>query len=65
MNRDLARSESWQVKLSAGASSERKSGVELTGKTGEYRRKAQGGARVPFSGSGIVKSGEWVVGPGL
>jgi len=34
-------------------------------KTGEDRRKAQGGARVPFSGSAIAKSGARVAGPGL
>jgi len=39
VNRDLARSKSWRVKPSAGTSSERKSRVDLTGKTGENRRR--------------------------
>jgi hypothetical protein len=63
-----------------GSSSERRSAGETVGrrvernarrestspvKTGEDRRKAQGGARVPSSGRNIVKSGEAVAGPGL
>jgi len=39
--------------------------VGLTALTGEDRRKTQGGERSSFSGLPIVKSGEWVVGPGL
>jgi len=65
VNGDLARSEDRRVKPSVGASSERKSRVGLTGKTGEDRRQTQGDARVSFSGSSIAKSGEWVAGPGL
>jgi len=34
-------------------------------KTGEDRRKAQGGARASFSGCDIVESGGVLVGPGL
>jgi len=38
--------------------------VGLTAKNGEARRKTQGGARVPFNGHDIAKSGGVVVGPG-
>jgi len=66
VNGGLARSEGRRVIPSAGASSERTSRESASPpKTGEDRRKAQGGARASFSGDDIAKSGGVVAGPGL
>jgi len=66
VNGGLARSEGRRVKPPAVTSSEnarRESASPL--KTGEDRRKTQGGERSSFSGSQIAKSGLGVAGPGL
>jgi len=65
VNGDLAQNEGRGVKPSTSITGERSRESASPLKTGEDRRKAQGGARVPFSGSPIAKSGVRVAGPGL
>jgi hypothetical protein len=66
VNGDLGRREGRRVKPSAGTPSERNVVSRPHRlKTGEVRRKAQGGERSSSSGRNIAKSGAAVAGPGL
>jgi len=66
VNGGLARSEGRRVKPSATTSSERECRESASPpKTGEDRRKTQGGARASSSGNDIAKSGGVLAGPGL
>jgi hypothetical protein len=66
VNGGLARSEGRRVIPSAGESGEGYSRRSTSPhKAGVDRHETQGGERSPFNGPHIVKSGEWVVGPGL
>jgi hypothetical protein len=65
VNGGLARSERGRVKPSRARRAKGTSNAGLTAQAGEDRQKAQDGERSSFSGSPIVKSGVWIVGPGL